>query len=149
MQNRLFWSTAHVQDCFKYAIYVKQSPRLISTRTVSNTIPARERRVQYRGQKTNHSIVTASNGNTCRCPLLGSLANIRSIGISDPAVDLFLFCFYVNFFKIKIYYSSPGLLGTNSPYISTSKSLRILYCKDNNCVHISFMGSTSNINNDI
>ena len=32
-QNRLFWSTVHVQDCFK------QSPGLYSTRTVSNTTP--------------------------------------------------------------------------------------------------------------
>ena len=39
MQNRLFWSTAHVQDCFIEEIYVKQSPGLYSTRTVSNTIP--------------------------------------------------------------------------------------------------------------
>ena len=39
MQNRLFWSTAHDQDCFILAIYVKLSPGLYSTWTVSNTIP--------------------------------------------------------------------------------------------------------------
>ena len=38
-QNRLFWSTAHVQDCLQQAIYLKLSPRLISTQAVSNTIP--------------------------------------------------------------------------------------------------------------
>ena len=49
VQNRLFWSTAHVQDCFIQGIYIKLSPGLISTRTVSNTMAVNYRRHANKG----------------------------------------------------------------------------------------------------
>ena len=54
VQNRLFWSTAHVQDCFNYEIYVKQSPELYSTRTVSNTTPVKLFKLSKKGFKINN-----------------------------------------------------------------------------------------------